>query len=279
VIGGTTYLIGSQERISFMGVDGYSPDIAYNPTDYEYLVVWTGYHSAGSGAEIFGQRIDALFFGGWLVGTNFQISNVDPDGDVLPGSVPAVAYNIADNQYLVVWAGGGFAPDFEIFGQRLDAATGGALGADDFAISNMSLQTDFHYYRPDVAHDRVYNEYLVVWWDEDYYDPNPDYEIFAQRLDGATGLPLGADDFPVSDMGPAGVPGYLAIRPAVAHNPTDDEYLVAWTGRDQYRSPFTYDDIEILGQRLGAWGIEHSIFFDGFESGNTSAWSSTVGGP
>ncbi len=63
---------------------------------------------------------------------------------------PAVAYDVGANEYLVVWEGddnvGGLVQgENEIFGQRLDAATGMSCGANDFRISEMGGTGDASY--------------------------------------------------------------------------------------------------------------------------------------
>ena len=79
-----------------------------------------------------------------------------------------MAYNSTDNQYLVVWEGTDDslpADDKpEIFGQRLDAATGAAID-DDFQISEMVIDmfTGGEAHDPAVAYNPKNNEYLVVW--------------------------------------------------------------------------------------------------------------------
>ena len=51
---------------------------------------------------------------------------------------PALAYNSLNNEYLVVWQGDDSTDgEFEIFGQRLNAATGAGIGANDFRLSDM----------------------------------------------------------------------------------------------------------------------------------------------
>src|SRR5262249_56629281 len=90
-------------------------------------------------------------------------------------------------------------------------------------------------------------EYLVVWQGDDDTGNlvNEEYEIFGQRLDAATGKEVGANDFRISDMGPDGNPDFDAFSPAVAYNPTNNQYLVVWQGDD------TNDDqLEIFRQRL-----------------------------
>jgi hypothetical protein len=63
-----------------------------------------------------------------------------------------------------------------------------------------------------VAYNSVDDEYLVVWGS---YSANSN-TTKGQRIDAATGLEVGADDFPIPlGIGPSGL----------AYNPTDDQYL------------------------------------------------------
>src|SRR5262249_42575623 len=62
---------------------------------------------------------------------------------------------------------------------------------------------------------------------------------------------VGANDFRISDMGPDGNINFEAVRPAVAYNPGNNEYLVVWEGDDN-----TDDEVEIFGQRLSPAGGE-----------------------
>src|SRR5437763_325335 len=86
------------------------------------------------------------------VGLNdFRISHMGPDGNPTYGAFdPAVAYNGAANEYLVVWDGDDNTgllvnDEFEIFGHRLSAATGAPIGANDFRISDMGLDGNTTY--------------------------------------------------------------------------------------------------------------------------------------
>jgi hypothetical protein len=262
----TGALIGGQFRISDMGPGGdpgYSaidPAVAYNPTNNEYLVVWSGEDDTGLLAdnefEIFGQRINAAT--GDQVGANdFRISdmgNMDGDSE-FDAITPAVAYNGVNNEYLVVWEGADDTGtlkknEFEIFGQRLDAA-GAEVGANDFRISDMGPDGDtaFAAIDPAVAYNGRNNEYLVVWYGDDTTDQK--YEIFGQRINAATGEQVGANDFRISDMGPDGNANFDAFSPAVAYNPTNNEYLVVWEGNDNI-PPTVANEAEIYGQRLDA---------------------------
>jgi hypothetical protein len=130
-------------RISGMGPDGsiqygaVDLSLAYSSARDEYLVTWSGEDDSAPLAdeefEIFGQRLTAT---GAEVGTaDFRISDMGPDGDTAYGAgVPSVAYNSADDQFLVTWkSDDDTAPlvddEFEIFGRRLgDTPSPGGVG-------------------------------------------------------------------------------------------------------------------------------------------------------
>src|SRR5262249_52773449 len=160
--------------------------------------------------------------------------------------------------YLVVWHGDDNSGDlvseeFEIFGQRLDAATGKEVGANDFRISDMGPDgdTNFAALNPKVAYSGAANEYLVVWQgDDNAATPvGKEFEIFGQRLDAATGMEVGANDFRISDMGPDGNTAFAAFHPAVAYSGAANEYLVVWQGDDD-TGTLVNEEYEIFGQRL-----------------------------
>jgi hypothetical protein len=171
---------------------------------------------------------------------------------------PAVAYNGAANEYLVVWFGdddtGMLVNDeYEIYGQRLDAATGKEVGASDFRFSDMGPDGDtrFGAFDPSVAYNAANNRYLVAWDGDDGTPPlvNDEYEIYGQQLDAATGAEVGANDFRLSDMGPDGDKNSSANYPAVAYNRVNNEYLVVWFGNDD-TPPLAHAEFEVFGQRF-----------------------------
>ena len=184
------------------------------------------------------------------LGAQTQISVTGADGDAtLDATDPSVAYNPTANQYLVAWsgtAGGGT----EIFARLVDAA-GAPLGAQS-RISDMGppAAAGFGAEEPAVAYNVRRNEYLVVWRGDDDTGPlvDDEFEIFAQRLT-AGGDEVGANDRRISDMGPNGDTAYSAQDPAVAYNPTSDQYLVAWEGDDD-TGPLVEGEDEVFVQRL-----------------------------
>jgi hypothetical protein len=253
-------------RVSDMGPNGdanyaaFEPAVAYNSTNNQYLVVWSGddntFPLVDEEREIFGQLINAS--NGAEIGTNdFRISDLGPNGDSNYRALsPAVAYNSTNNEYLVVWYGDDNSSplvndEIEIFGQRIDGATGAEVGSNDFRISDMGTNgnTANAAMNPAVAYNPTNNEYLVVWSGDDVTDN--EFEIYGQRLSGASATEVGTNDFRISDMGPDGDGAFDAANPAVAYNSTNNEYLVVWEGDDN-TSPLVDGEIEIFGQRLSA---------------------------
>jgi len=265
-------------RISDMGPDGSTtfgpsttffisvPGVAHNSLNNEYLVVWWSDDTTNDEFEVFGQRLDAAM--GAEVGANdFRISDLGPDGnanfDVFDATV---GYNSVNNEYLTVWSGDdNTAPlvdnEHEIFGQRINAATGAEVGTNDFRISDMGPDgnANFHAFFLAITYNSVNNEYLVGWSGNDNTAPLVDNEgeIFGQRVNAATGTEVGANDFRISDMGPNGVTTYTANIPAAIYNSTNNEYLMVWEGDDD-TTPLVDNEFEIFGQRLS--GVEYVIY-------------------
>ena len=233
------------------------PDVVFNTSEQQYLVVWTANEGLGglnnNEHEVYGQRLTST---GGAVGSNdFRISQMGPDGNGFYRVwSTAVAYNSISNEYLVVWSGDDNTPPLadneeEIFGQRLSAA-GGAVGADDFRITDMGPDgdPDLGAFNPAVAHNPGNNEYLVVWEGDDIVDD--EFEVFGQRL-ATAGDQLGGD-FRISDMGPDGDVTYGAARPGVAYDGGSGGYVVVWPG-DEQTAPGVHES-EVFGQRLGSTG-------------------------
>ena len=121
---------------------------------------------------------------------DFRLSDMGPNGDTNYGArYPAVAYNSTDNEYLVVWSGddnehGMVDNEYEIFGQRVDAATGAELGTDR-RLSSMGASSgddDYDAYQPAATCNSTNRECLVVWVGDDNTGGlvNNEYEIFGQ---------------------------------------------------------------------------------------------------
>jgi hypothetical protein len=258
--------------------------VALNSQDHEYLIVWAGDDNTGGLVddeyEIYGQLVDET---GAAVGPNdARLSDMGGTGDPAYGGYgPAVAYNPAANEYLVAWQGddnvGGLVDgEWEIFSQRLDADLG-SLGGNDVRLSdaggigNSEISVTFGL---DVAYNPAIDRYLVAWSGEDTVDGMVDdeSEIFVQALTPDI-QEVGANDERISDAGGLGDPEFIPWFPAVAANSTHGQFLVAWTGDDNVGG-LVEDEDEVFIQRV--YTSLSDIFADGFDFGDTTAWSLTV---
>jgi len=109
----------------------------------------------------------ALALEGEVGENDVRLSDMGSDA-LFDAENPAVAYNSRDDQYLVVWRGDDNSGEMvegesEIFGQRVDGASGAEIG-DDFRISDMGSDGDPAYdaFAPAVAYNSQAGHYLVV---------------------------------------------------------------------------------------------------------------------
>ncbi len=287
----TGILVGSNMRVSDMGgtgdafFDAFQPDVVYNSSDFEYLIVWYGDDNAGGLVddefEIYGQRTDEDLVG---VGANdARVSDMGGTGDLVYDAFhPSAAYNPTLNEYLVVWQGddnvGGLVDnEFEVFSQRMDADMGG-LGGNDFRLSDVGGVGDPNYnvaWGPEVAYNQTIDRYLVVWAGEDNVGGmiNGEWEVFAQALTSDI-QGVGPNDERISDVGGIGELTYATYSPVVAANSENGQFLVAWHGDDNVGG-LVDGEYEVFIQRVVV-ELPTDIFADGFESGDTNAWSTTV---
>ena len=185
------------------------PDVAYDPVNDQYLVVWIyDVHGNGSDWDVHGRLIP--WNGDDPNPNEFAICNWASSQ-----WKPRVTYGRAQEEFLVVWMNAPAAVPTYISARRVTAANGG-LPAGGFTISSGSENRD----HPDVAYNLARNEYLVVW-DVDYGGASTGLDIHAVRLEG-NGNELGGGEF-----GIAGWPDDEA-RPAVAACDAADQYLVGW---------------------------------------------------
>jgi hypothetical protein len=219
----TGALLGDEMALSGASGGQSQPDVTYNSTDNEYLVVWESRETESSGIDVYGQRVSSS---GALLGGNFPIYTAPRHA-----RHPAVAYNNTDNEYLVVWDDGAGISDAEVYGQRV--SSGGALVGSDFLIASAyGTQWD-----TEVAYNSTDNEYLVVW--HDYRNSSQD--IYGQRVSSSGGL-LGGN-----------IPIYTGSghdsHVEVAYNGTVNEYLAVWE-----HSASDYSNSDVYGQRVSNAG-------------------------
>lgn len=200
-----------------------NPDVTYNPTANEYLVVWEDDSEPcsqyGETTQISGRRVGA---DGSLLGPSFCAFLSTIEGNLQP----AIAFNPTANEYLVA------AVDFayvgavwpvrytEIWTQRLTPTGTRAVGAKHRSGRD-ALGWEWS---PRVVANPAANEFLVVWQDSRNDVAGDTYEIWGQRVSG-TGPAIGYN-FRIS--GPLAVD---ATDPDVAYDPVDERYLVVWSDK------------------------------------------------
>jgi len=225
-------LLGTRLTIAAGPTAELMPQVIYNSRADHYLAVWIDTRTPSKPA-VYGRRLRP---NGSPLGTDFPISG--PDAVIGAYEPPAVAFNPAANQYLVVWSDlrDDHTRGQDIYGRRL-RANGTAIGGD-FLISGPGADDDEE--GPAVAYSAATNQYLVVWGDGRDYDRGDD--IYGRRVK-ANGVPA-KSDFRISGATATEGEGL----PALAYNSAAEEYLVVWTDR---RNQGLRD---IYGQRVPATG-------------------------
>jgi len=201
--------------------DRRNPDVAYNSTQKQYLVVWEVKDGMGFNG-IHGRLVSGT---GAVQGTtDIEIRGTS---SLATPAHPSVAYASTTNNYLVVWSETWHPSplDKDIVGQVISAS--GGLDGGNFTISD-DAGTGEYRESPDVAYCRSRNEHLVAWRQR---TGGGDYDIHARRVAG-NGNVLGSA-VSVSTL------GHNEEGPAVAALPltnNEGDYLVAWeidTGGDR----------------------------------------------
>ena len=232
-----------------------SAEIAFNPDDNEYLVVWEsdGLTELKGVTDIFGRRVSGAT--NERIGIDFRISSMS-DGDKNHRSNgPKVVYNRTAREYLVVWNGSGLfnSPDkfFEVYGQRL-SRTVKAIGSSfriSFTTDLGKVNSNFvrGSSEADVTWNSTDNEYLVIWKGMGELEDVVKMEIYGQRLK-ANGELMGKY-FRISHTTNQGN-NFHASAPAIAYNSRDNQYLVVWSGGFKNQS-----QVEVWGTGLSAGGV------------------------
>jgi hypothetical protein len=206
-----------------------------------FVVVWQSQAQDGSGRGVFGRRFDAL---GTPLGGEFAVNTYTTDDQ----GRPSVAADDAGS-FVVVWeTDSSYGTNEDIHGRRYDPA-GNPLGGE-FQVNTYTWHRQR---KPSVA--VVEGNGFVVVWTSVFQDGAAD-GVFGQRYD-AEGAPHGGE-FQINTH-TTGTQSY----PAVAAQAGGD-FVVVWEGSPHEGGWYT----DVFGQRY-----ERGIFADGFEVGDTSAWS------
>ena len=216
-------------RITVFGPDGTNafgavrPEMAYNSTDDEYLVIFIANTDQGPTAndevELWAQRVSPQ---GALLGDPQLLTDVGGIGTA--GQIPnqyRVIYVPSRNGYFVAYAtiDSEFADNtFRIYGLFVDAAgqpDGSAFQPTTGGTTVVNQRGEFS---PDMAYNSVDDEILLVW---ERSTDIAEAVVFARALAAADGSPQ-TDEVQVDSI------NVFSVDVAVAHNPDDNQYLVHW---------------------------------------------------
>ena len=230
--------IGSEFGIATSDKYEFSPAVTYNPTANEFLVVWEHWDTVDD-HDIYARRVGS---DGSLIGSDISIATL-----INSESNPDVAYNSADDEYLIVWErreGSGDASHLDVYGQRLDAD--GSLLGEPLLIGYGLLNQ----LAPTVAYGSVNGLYLVAWQDHMLQvgseaastSTHFEFDIYGQRI--AHNGSLVGDQIAISTW------EYDQIKPRLAFNSAANEFLVVWEDHHWGWG----NALDIYGQRVKADG-------------------------
>lgn len=187
-----------------------APAVAYNSVRHEYRVVW--YNDRPGNDDIRAQRLTA---DSRPLGGPFYISA----GTGADRTLPDVAYDDKQDQYLVVWQHQEPSSGYSIHGRRV-SGPGLVLDAADIIIcsAGYNLLTPAN---PAVAYAYTSDRYLVVWAES--WHPMP----ISRDVMGQVVSPSGTLDGSAITIADD-TTGNFRDMPALAYNRGRNEYLVAW---------------------------------------------------
>jgi hypothetical protein len=164
--------VGKDFRVSGKNADEKAPAVACRRTVDECLVVWEDTRNNNTRSwDIYGRRIRA---DGTALSGHLRICG---NKAITLDNQPAVAWNQAAGQYLVVWKD--MRKGARVFGRRVWGGDG-PLGTD-FRVSGAGAVAAGD---PVVAWNQEVNQYLVVWKDERWVWKLGSIGLFGKRVAG-----------------------------------------------------------------------------------------------
>jgi hypothetical protein len=247
---------GSQFQVNtYLKSYQYAPAVTADAQG-NFVVVWESDGSSGTDTglskSIQGQRLDAS---GTPVGGQFQVNSYTTNDQA--GAKVAAA---AQGNFMVVWVSDG-SSGTDSSETSIQAQLYGVTGTPMGSQFQVNSYTTSYQTRPAVAAD-IQGHFVVAWASDGSYGTDPGYSIQAQLYDAA-GAPVGGQ-FQVNSY-TTSTQDVPAVAPG-AHG----SFIVAW----QSDGSSGTDTIETSIQaRRFSTGV---IFVDGFESGDSTAWSREV---
>lgn len=208
------------------------PQIVLGIAQNEFLVVWENQTNGAVKNYISARRVNAG--GGFPDTGGFTIASALTDFRLRP----SVTYNLARNEYLVV-----YDDNFDIFGTRV-SGNGSLLAGGEFKIAGWPSEEN----TPSVAACRNLDQFLVVWQS----NLGTHHDIYGRILAG--------DGTPTPIVIHIAGEGYQLEeeRPAVVCDATGDAYLAVWqqrygpTGAIQ---GWAVRGVSASGDMGGTWGL------------------------
>ena len=219
-------------------VDNLASAVAYSGRRDEYMVVWEDHNA--SEVAVYGRRADHT---GYPQGSAVQIAHYA----TYTSCEPSVAYGPLHDRYLVVYAQDSKpslppGTDYNIIGQPVNGD--GTITETGFLIDG---KFPVHQRRPAVVYNSTYDEFLVVW--EEEQGAGGWHDIWAQRIN--------ASDWSM-EPGPVCIAtgdSLHRLEPDAAYNEVRNDYIIAYT-RDVdifakvvdagLTSPLTISETEII---------------------------------
>jgi hypothetical protein len=220
---------GSQISICSASLTQSAPVVAYNDRDDEFLVTWEdNRNSLLTGWDVYGIRVANGSTTGSELSVNMGATNQ---------RYPTLAYNANVNEYLVGWQEATTAVKVQ------QLSNDGEIMDGLYTVSGTGSDTREY---PAVAFNAERNEYLAVWQYQPAIGLNPDYDIYARRLDTT---------FEVDDDIRSGA---NSVVPDAAYNSTGETFLVVW----DYNG-------NIYGQIISKTGVLSGTVFTIRDNSNT----------
>jgi len=240
-------LLGSTITIASGTKERVGPDVAYNQSRNEYLIVYQLMEV--DGGDIYAVRMNAG--GSILGGGEFGVA-AWPD----PETVPSVAASAAADEWAVVWQSDSGINGENIYARRLWVDGSGTIQfAPPVEVYASGLDED----QPEISANPADREYMITWRKQ-YSDTNGVHGIFSRSLDtdNALGKQVEVRGISIYENTDCSNPGSAS---------GNGRTFVVWE-HDRDATP-SYQDIH---GRM----IIQAMFKDGFESGDTGRWDLTA---
>ena len=203
------------------------PNLAYDLVTNRYLAIYN-YADGTGGGRLYGRLINP---DGTPYAPEFPISEQKSYARLFS----AAAYDAFHQKFVVVWdIFNASTNDMDIQGQLVNPE--GTLDGWNFTVSNKAGVAD---YGPAIAYDGTNHQTLAVWNKHTF--PTDEEDVFGRFF--VKDVAQGADEFAI-----AAVPGSSQGLPALAFDPTNNQFLVVFIDdRD-----FATSEGEIFGQLIAS---------------------------